>query len=44
MANLGTKLHFAHLTLCVLTSAAIPFIKITEKGYYRLRENDYVGI
>ncbi len=44
MANLGTKLHFAHLTLCVLTSAAIPFIKITEKGYYRFKENDYVRI
>jgi adenine deaminase len=44
MTNLGTELHFAHLTLCVLTSAAIPFIKITEKGYYRFKENDYVGI
>jgi hypothetical protein len=27
-----------------LTSAAIPFIRITEKGYFRFRENDYVGI
>jgi len=27
-----------------MTSAAIPFIRITEKGYFRFRENDYVGI
>ncbi|MBN2402495.1 MAG: adenine deaminase [Spirochaetes bacterium] len=42
--ELGSKLRSAHLTLVVLTSAAIPFIRITEKGYFRFRENDYVGI
>ncbi len=42
--ELGSKLRSAHLTLVVLTSAAIPFMRITEKGYFRFRENDYVGI
>jgi adenine deaminase len=42
--ELGAKLRSAHLTLVVLTSAAIPFMRITEKGYFRFRENDYVGI
>jgi adenine deaminase len=42
--ELGGKLRSAHLTLVVLTSAAIPFMRITEKGYFRFRENDYVGI
>jgi adenine deaminase len=32
------------LSLIVMTSAAIPFIRITEKGYFRFRENDYVGL
>ena len=44
MEELGSKLRSAHLTLVTLTSAAIPFIRITEKGYFRFRENDYVGI
>ena len=43
-AELGSKLRSPHLTLVTLTSAAIPFIRITEKGYYRFRENDFVGI
>ncbi len=44
MEDMGSKLRSAHLTLVTLTSAAIPFIRITEKGYFRFRENDYVGI
>jgi adenine deaminase len=44
LEELGSKLRSAHLTLVTLTSAAIPFIRITEKGYFRFRENDYVGI
>jgi adenine deaminase len=44
MEELGSKLRSAHLTLVTLTSAAIPFIRITEKGYFRFRENDYIGI
>ena len=35
---------FAQLTRSVLTTAAIPFIRMTEKGHYRFRENDYVGL
>jgi adenine deaminase len=42
--GLGSKLEYPHLSLMVLTTSAIPFIRITEKGYYRFRENDYVGI
>jgi len=41
---LGSDLDFAHLTLFTLGSAAIPFIRITEKGYFRFREDDMVGI
>lgn len=44
MTELGSGLDSAHLTLCTLTSAAIPFIKMTEKGYARFREGDLVGI
>lgn len=44
MTALGSNRSSCHLTLCVLTSPAIPFIRITEKGYYRFRQNDYVGI
>jgi adenine deaminase len=44
IAQLGTILPNAFLTLATMTSAAIPFIRITEKGYFRFRENDYVGI
>jgi len=42
--ELGSTLESAHLTLCTLTTAAIPFIRMTEKGYFRLRENDVVGV
>jgi adenine deaminase len=44
IAGLGSTLEKALLTLVTMTSAAIPFIRITEKGYFRFRENDYVGI
>jgi adenine deaminase len=44
MVHLGSSLGSAHLTLCTLSSAAIPFIRMTEKGYYRFRENDIVGL
>ena len=44
VASLGSTLTFTHLTLNVLSTAAIPFIRITEKGYYRLRENDFVNL
>jgi adenine deaminase len=42
--DLGSRLESAHLTLVTQPTAAIPFIRITEKGYFRFRENDYVGI
>ena len=42
--GLGSHLQAAHQTLVTQTSAAIPFIRITEKGYFRFRENDYVGL
>jgi len=42
--GLGSKLEYPHLSMMVLTTSAIPFIRITEKGYYRFRENDLVGI
>ncbi len=44
LLELGVTSPTPHLTLITLTSAAIPFIRITEKGYFRFRENDYVGI
>ena len=43
MLSLGSKLDFAHLTLNTLSTAAIPFVRMTEQGYYRFRENDIVG-
>jgi adenine deaminase len=43
-ADLGCPLPYAHLTLNVMSATAIPFIKLTETGYYRFRENDIVGI
>ncbi len=42
--ELGSNLESPHLTLVTLTSAAIPFIRMSEKGYFRFRENDYVGL
>jgi adenine deaminase len=44
MKDLGSTLPSPRLTLETLASAAIPFIRITEKGYFRFRENDYVGL
>ncbi len=44
LTKLGVTSPTPHLTLITLTSAAIPFMRITEKGYFRFRENDYVGI
>ncbi|MCG6882041.1 MAG: amidohydrolase family protein [Deltaproteobacteria bacterium] len=46
--NIMVSLGFIHdnalLSLSVMTAAAIPFIRMTEKGYYRFRENDFVGL
>ncbi|MBN1104325.1 MAG: adenine deaminase [Deltaproteobacteria bacterium] len=42
--GLGSVLEDPHLTLMVFTTSAIPFIRISESGYYRFRENDYVGL
>jgi adenine deaminase len=42
--DLGSRLESPHLTLVTQPTAAIPFIRITEKGYFRFRENDYVGV
>jgi len=44
MALQGVIHDNALLSLSVLTGAAIPFIRMTEKGYYRFRENDFVGL
>ena len=44
ISSLGSRLPFAHLTLNALTTAGIPFIRMTEKGYYRFRENDIVTL
>lgn len=44
LASLGSKLKSPLLTLFTMTTAAIPFIRITEKGYFRFRENDIVGL
>jgi adenine deaminase len=42
--ELGSELGSPDLTLVTLTSAAIPFIRMSERGYFRFRENDYVGL
>jgi len=44
ISNLGVSPESPFLTLCTLTTAAIPFIRMSEKGYFRFRENDIVGI
>ncbi|MBN1276445.1 MAG: adenine deaminase [Deltaproteobacteria bacterium] len=44
VTSLGVDLESALLTLYTLTSASIPFIRIMEKGYYRFREGDVVGL
>jgi adenine deaminase len=43
MTSLGCPLDFALRTIGTLTSAAIPFFKVTEKGYYRFREKETIG-
>ncbi|MBW2353789.1 MAG: adenine deaminase [Deltaproteobacteria bacterium] len=44
VSSLGSTLPFAHLGLNVLTTAAIPFIRMNETGYYRFREGDVVTL
>ena len=44
LRRLGSTFDNPHLSLLVLTTAAIPFIRMSEKGYYRYREKDYVGV
>jgi adenine deaminase len=44
LQGLGSRFDNPHLSLLVLTTAAIPFIRMSEKGYYRFREKDYVGV
>lgn len=44
VTGLGCLLENAQLTLVTLTSASIPFIRISEKGYFRFRKNDYAGL
>ena len=43
-ASLGCGLPYAHLTLNTMSATAIPFIRLTEEGYYRFREGDLVGL
>lgn len=43
MTSLGCPFEFALRTIGTLTSAAIPFFKVTEKGYYRFREKRTIG-
>ena len=43
MTSLGCPLDFALRTIGTLTSAAIPFFKVNEKGYYRFREKQTIG-
>lgn len=42
--QLGCRLPAPLLTLVTTTTAAIPFIRVTERGYFRFREQDYVGV
>jgi len=44
VSALGSHLESAMLTLYTLATASIPFIRIMEKGYYRFREKDVVGL
>jgi len=44
LGSMGVIPDFAQLALSVLTTPAIPFIRLTEKGYYRFRENAFVGL
>lgn len=42
--SLGSKLMRAALTLDVLTTAAIPHLRMTETGIYNVRENRYMDL
>ncbi len=44
VSGLGTKLTRAALSLDVLTTAAIPHLRITEAGIYNVRENKFVDL
>jgi adenine deaminase len=44
LRDLGVRYDNPVLTLVTLTTGAIPFIRLSEKGYFRFRENDYVGL
>ena len=44
ISSLGATPDFAQLTLSILTTPAIPFMRMTEKGYHRFRENDLVSV
>ena len=44
MVLMGVIPDFSQLALSVFTTLAIPFIRLTEKRYYRFRENDFVGL
>jgi len=43
-SQLGVPFPNAHLALTVLTTAAIPFLRITSEGLINLRENRLVGL
>lgn len=43
-ASLGCILPYAHLTLNVASATAIPFVRLTEEGYYRFRQGDVKGL
>jgi adenine deaminase len=42
--SLGCGLPYAHLTLNITSATAIPFIRMTEEGYYRFRQGDIKGL
>lgn len=42
--DLGCGLRSPLLTLFTLTTVSIPFIRITEKGYFRFKEGDIIGL
>ncbi len=44
MADLGCRLRDAHLTLTVLTSQAIPFLRISEEGLVDVRSGEFEEI
>jgi len=44
VAGMGSKLNRAALSLDVLTTAAIPYLRISEAGLYNVRENRFVDL